>query len=42
LAHAADVQDRVGGALVMPALLKLYAGGGYQEPEFQRALKKAK
>ena len=46
--HAADIQDRDGGALVMatlfgmfPFLLKLYADGGYQGPEFQRALKKS-
>jgi transposase len=45
--HAADVQDRDGGALVMatlfgmyPFLLKLYADGGYQGPVFRRALKK--
>jgi transposase len=45
--HAADVQDRDGGALVMatlfglyPFLLKLYADGGYQGWEFQRAVKK--
>ena len=45
--HAADVQDRDGGALLMatlfglyPFLLKLYADGGYQGAQFQRALKK--
>ncbi len=45
--HAADVQDRDGGALVMatlfglyPLLLKLYADGGYQGVAFQRAVKK--
>jgi hypothetical protein len=45
--HAADIQDRDGGALAMatplgmfPFLLKLYADGGYQGPEFRRALKK--
>ncbi len=45
--HAADVQDRDGGALVMatlfglyPFLLKLYADGGYQGVAFQRAVKK--
>jgi hypothetical protein len=39
--HAADIQDRDGGALVMatlfgmyPFLLKLYADGGYQGPVF--------
>src|ERR1700735_4802921 len=46
--HAADIQDRDGGALVMatlfgmfPFLLKLYADGGYQGSEFQRALAKS-
>ena len=46
--HAADIQDRDGGALVMatlfgmfPFLLKLYADGGYQGPEFQRSLRKS-
>ena len=45
--HAADIQDRDGGALVMatmfgmyPFLLKLYADGGYQGPRFRRAVKK--
>jgi transposase len=45
--HAADIQDRDGGALVMatmfgmyPFLLKLYADGGYQGPRFRRAAKK--
>jgi transposase len=48
LVHAADIQDRDGGALVMatlfgmfPFLLKLYADGGYQGPEFQRSLRKS-
>ena len=43
--HAADVQDRDGGVLVMsslfglyPFLLKLYADGGYQGPQFKAAL----
>jgi transposase len=43
--HAADVQDRDGGVLVMaslfglyPFLLTLYADGGYQGAEFQAAL----
>jgi transposase len=43
--HAADIQDRDGGALVMatlfglyPFLLKLYADGGYQGPAFQTAM----
>ena len=40
IVHAADLQDRDGGALVMatlfglyPFLLKLYADGGYQGPD---------
>ena len=48
LVHAADVQDRDGGVLVMaalfwllPFLLKLYADGGYQGPEFRQAAGKA-
>jgi len=47
IVHAADIQDRDGGALVMttlfgmfPFLLKLYADGGYQGPVFQRAMRK--
>ena len=43
--HAADIQDRDGGILVMaslfglyPFLLKLYADGGYQGPQFQAGL----
>jgi len=47
IVHAADIQDRDGGALVMatlfgrfPFLLKLYADGGYQGPVFRGALKK--
>jgi hypothetical protein len=46
IVHAADVQDRDGGALLMaslfgafPFLIKLYADGGYQGPEFQSAMK---
>ncbi len=42
IVHAADVQDRDGGALLMaslfgafPFLIKLYADGGYQGPGFQ-------
>lgn len=45
IVHAADVQDRDGGALLMAALFglfpflrKLYADGGYQGPVFQKAL----
>jgi len=47
IVHAADIQDRDGGALVMatmfgmyPFLLKLYADGGYQGPVFHRAVRK--
>ena len=47
IVHAADIQDRDGGELLMatlfglyPFLLKLYADGGYQGPEFRRALAK--
>ena len=43
--HAADIQDRDGGVLVMatlfgayPFLLKLYADGGYAGPQFQAGL----
>jgi transposase len=46
LVHAADIQDRDGGVLVMatlfglyPFLLKLYADGGYQGAGFQDALR---
>jgi transposase len=45
--HAADIQDRDGGAMLMgtlfglyPFLLKLYADGGYQGPVFQSAMKR--
>jgi transposase len=45
--HAADIQDRDGGILLMtallkayPGLMKLYADGGYQGPKFSEALKK--
>ena len=47
IVHAADIQDRDGGVLVMatlfgmyPFLLKLYADGGYQGPRFQDALQR--
>jgi hypothetical protein len=47
IVHAADVQDRDGGVLLMaslfgafPFLIKLYADGGYQGPEFQSAMKR--
>lgn len=46
IVHTADIQDRDGGILLMatlfglyPFLLKLYADGGYQGPEFQTAMK---
>src|ERR1700678_4007260 len=46
IVHAADIQDRDGGVMVMatlfglyPFLLKLYADGGYQGPVFQSAMK---
>src|SRR5262249_4748393 len=46
IVHAADIQDRDGGMLLMatlfglyPFLLKLYADGGYQGVKFQSALK---
>ena len=47
IVHAADVQDRDGGVLLMstlfglfPFLLKLYADGGYQGAKFQQALRR--
>jgi hypothetical protein len=47
IVHAADIQDRDGGALLMatlfgafPFLVKLYADGGYQGAEFQSAMKR--
>ena len=47
IVHAADIQDRDGGAMVMatlfglyPFLLKLYADAGYRGPVFQTAVKK--
>ena len=47
IVHSADIQDGDGGELVMatlfglyPFLLKLYADGGYQGPQFQCAVKK--
>jgi transposase len=47
IVHAADIQDRDGGVLLMgalfglyPFLLKLYADGGYQGPQFQRGLRR--
>jgi transposase len=45
--HAANIQDRDGGLLLMstmfglfPFLLKLYADGGYQGPKFQEGLRR--
>ena len=45
IVHAADIQDRDGGVLLMatlfglyPFLLKLYADAGYQGPKFQKGL----
>src|SRR3954465_15424279 len=47
IVHAAHVQDRDGGVWLMavlfaryPFLVKLYAEGGYQGPQFRRAIKK--
>ena len=46
IVHAADVQDRDGGVMLMatlfglyPFLLTLYADGGYQGPEFRNAMR---
>jgi transposase len=48
IVHAADIQDRDGGRMLMetlfglyPFLLKLYADGGYQGPLFRAAMRKA-
>ncbi len=45
IVHAADIQDRDGGVLLMsslfglfPFLLRLYADSGYQGPKFQAGL----
>lgn len=47
IVHAADLQDRDGGALLMrtlfglfPFLRKLYADAGYQGPVFQAAVRR--
>ena len=47
IVHPADIQDRDGGILLLatlfgmyPFLKKLFADGGYQGPEFQKALKR--
>ena len=45
--HAADIQDRDGGVVLLatmfglfPFLLKLYADSGYQGPKFRRGLRR--
>ena len=47
IVHRADIQDRDGGILLLatlfgmyPFLKKLFADGGYQGPEFRKALAK--
>jgi putative transposase len=47
IVHAADIQDRDGGVLLLasmfglyPFLAKLFADGGYQGPQFRQALAK--
>jgi transposase len=47
IVHAADIQDRDGGVLLMstlfglyPFLLKLYADSGYQGSQFQQGLQR--
>jgi transposase len=47
IVHPADIQDRDGGIVLLatlfgmyPFLKKLFADGGYQGPEFQKALAK--
>ena len=47
IVHAADLQDRDGGILLMATLFglfpfrrKLYADGGYQGPVFKKALRR--
>lgn len=47
IVHAADLQDRDGGVLLLatlfglfPFLRKLYGDAGYQGPKFQNALKR--
>lgn len=48
IVHAADIQDRNGGVVLMaslfglfPFLIKLYADGGYQGEQFQCGMKAA-
>ena len=45
IVHAADIQDRDGGAALMatlfgafPFLTRLFADGGYRGPQFQAAI----
>ena len=47
IVHAADIQDRDGGATLMatlfgafPFLSRLFADGGYQGPKFKAAMKR--
>jgi transposase len=47
IVHAADIQDRDGGIMLMstmfglfPFLLKLYADSGYQGPKFRQGLQR--
>jgi transposase len=49
IVHAADIQDREGGVVLMaslfglfPFLLKLYGVGGYQGDQFQAGMRKAR
>ena len=49
IVHAANIQDRDGGVMLMSALfglyrflLKLYADSGYQGPKFQQGLKRVR
>ena len=46
IVHAADIQDRDGGAMLLanlfdlcPSLLKIFADGGYQGPVFKQSVK---
>jgi transposase len=48
IVHAADIQDRDGGAALMvtlfgafPFLTRLFADGGYQGPQFKSAIRRA-
>ena len=49
IVHATDIRDRGGGVLLVsvlfdmfPSLLKLYADGGYQGPQFQQGLSRTR